>query len=101
VLVLRVGSLPDSQMPTFSGCQAMSALFGDGNGPRPFSLTVMAGEKHRHGLQEVLQAVEDALLKYGYDDFVVVTEHGSFHWITDDRARGRQAEEQRPQHGSH
>ena len=62
----------------------------------------MVGEKHRYGLQEVLQAVEDALLKSGYDDFMVVTQRGSFHWMTVDRARERQAgEEQHPQHASH
>jgi hypothetical protein len=36
----------------------------------------------------VLQSVEDALVDAGYDDFVVVTERGSFHWRTVERARG-------------
>jgi hypothetical protein len=28
----------------------------------------------------VLRSVEDALMAAGYDDFVVVTEHGTFQW---------------------
>jgi hypothetical protein len=58
----------------------------------------MASEKQPHRVQEVLQAVEDALMRHGYDYFTVVTEHGSFHWT---RARRRQAEEQVQQHTSH
>jgi CTP:molybdopterin cytidylyltransferase MocA len=53
----------------------------------------MTGEKQRHGMQEVLQAVEDALIKHGYDHLMVVTRHGSFQWMTVDRARERRAEE--------
>ena len=44
------------------------------------------------GVREVLQAVEDALVDAAYDDFVVVTEHGSFHWQTVERARAAAAE---------
>lgn len=39
------------------------------------------------GIREILQAVEDALLDAGFDDFVVATEHGSWHWRTVDAAR--------------
>jgi hypothetical protein len=31
-------------------------------------------------VREILQSVEDALVHAGYDDFVVATEQGSFHW---------------------
>lgn len=41
------------------------------------------------GVRDVLQAVEDALIDAGYDDFMVVTECGSFHWMTVERARQR------------
>jgi hypothetical protein len=62
----------------------------------------MAGEKQKHGVQEVLQAVEDALMRAGYDDYMVVTEHGSFHWMTVERALERQAEdESHEQHTRH
>jgi hypothetical protein len=61
----------------------------------------MAGEKQRHRVREVLQAVEDALLRSGLDEFTVVTEHGSFHWMTVERSRARQAQEQDQQHTSH
>jgi hypothetical protein len=44
------------------------------------------------GIREVLQAVEDALVDAGYDDFMAVTERGSFHWMTVERARAREAE---------
>jgi hypothetical protein len=54
----------------------------------------MANEKEKHGLKEVLQAAENALMRAGYDDYMVVTEHGSFHWMTVERARQRQAEEE-------
>jgi CTP:molybdopterin cytidylyltransferase MocA len=47
-------------------------------------------------MQEVLQAVEDALINHGYDHLTVVTRHGSFQWMTVDRARERRAEEQHP-----
>jgi hypothetical protein len=43
-------------------------------------------------LREALQDIENALLKAGYDDITVVTERGSFHWMTcraSQRARGR------------
>jgi hypothetical protein len=30
-------------------------------------------------VREGLQLVEDALIDNGYDDFMVATEHGSFH----------------------
>jgi len=43
------------------------------------------------GIREVLQAVEDALVDAGYDDFMAVTERGSFHWMTVERARAREA----------
>jgi hypothetical protein len=39
------------------------------------------------GVREVLQTVEDALIEAGFDDFMVVTERGSFHWMTVERAR--------------
>jgi hypothetical protein len=45
------------------------------------------------GVREVLQAVEDALIDAGYDDHMVVTERGSFHWMTVERARQRAADE--------
>lgn len=38
------------------------------------------------------RGVEDALVDAGYDDFVVVTERGSFHWQTVERARAAAAE---------
>jgi hypothetical protein len=44
------------------------------------------------GIREVLQAVEDALVDAGYDDFMAVTERGSFHWMTVERARARAEE---------
>jgi len=43
--------------------------------------------KQGKGVREVLQAVEDALMDAGYSDFMVATEHGSFHWQTVERAR--------------
>jgi hypothetical protein len=46
------------------------------------------------GIREVLQAVEDALVDAGYDDFVVATERGSFHWQTAERAREEMAEDE-------
>jgi hypothetical protein len=39
------------------------------------------------GVRQVLQTVEDALIEAGFDDFMVVTERGSFHWMTVERAR--------------
>jgi hypothetical protein len=39
------------------------------------------------GVREVLQTVEDALIEAGFDDFIVVTERGLFHWLTVERAR--------------
>ena len=48
----------------------------------------MHAETHEgRGIREILQAVEDALLDAGFDDFVVATEHGSWHWRTVDAAR--------------
>ena len=44
------------------------------------------------GVRQVLQAVEDALMDAGYDDFVVATEHGTFRWQTVERARADAAE---------
>lgn len=38
-------------------------------------------------VRDVLQAVEDALVDTGFEDFVVVTDRGSFHWQTVERAR--------------
>jgi hypothetical protein len=32
------------------------------------------------GIKERLQEIENALVEAGYDDFVVATERGSFHW---------------------
>ena len=40
-------------------------------------------------LLEALQKVENALLQAGYDNITVVTEHGTFHWMTVERARAR------------
>ena len=54
-------------------------------------------EKMGLGIREVLQSVEDALLDAGYDDFVVVTEHGSFRWQTVERARADAAKDQEPE----
>jgi hypothetical protein len=51
-------------------------------------------ENENHSLKEVLQAAEDALLRPGYDDYMIVTENGSFHWMTVERARQRQAEDE-------
>ena len=45
------------------------------------------------GVREILQAVEDALIDAGHDDFMVATERGSFHWMTVERARERAAED--------
>jgi hypothetical protein len=45
----------------------------------------------------VLQAVEDALVDAGYDDFMVATERGIFHWQTAAPAR----EEMDEDDGSH
>ena len=45
------------------------------------------------GVRQVLQTVEDALIEAGFDDFMVVTERGSFHWMTVERAR--QADEEK------
>jgi hypothetical protein len=42
--------------------------------------------RHGKGIREVL-AVEDTLIDAGYDDFMVATEHGTFHWRTVERAR--------------
>jgi hypothetical protein len=36
----------------------------------------------------VLQAVEDALIDAGYDDFMVATDHGTFRWRAVESARG-------------
>ncbi len=32
-------------------------------------------------IREALQAVEDALVDGGYNDFLVITRNGSFHWM--------------------
>ena len=31
-------------------------------------------------ISEFLQAVEDALIEAGYENFVVATDYGTFHW---------------------
>ena len=49
--------------------------------------------KHGRGVRQVLQAVEDALIDAGYDDYVVATEGGTFHWQTIERARAETAKE--------
>lgn len=36
--------------------------------------------RHGRGIRQVLQAVEDALIDAGYDDFVVATDRGTFSW---------------------
>jgi hypothetical protein len=38
--------------------------------------------KQGFGVREVLQAVEDVLIHEGYDDYMVATARGSFHWMT-------------------
>jgi hypothetical protein len=45
------------------------------------------------GIREILQAVEDALVDAGYDDFLVATERGTFQWQTVERARAPSGEE--------
>jgi hypothetical protein len=40
-----------------------------------------------------LQALEDALIDAGYDDFIVAAEYGTFHWRTVKRARVDAAKE--------
>jgi hypothetical protein len=37
--------------------------------------------------------VKDALIDAAYDEYMVVTERGSFLWMTVERARAREAEE--------
>ena len=48
------------------------------------------------GIREILQAVEDALIDAGYDDFMVKTNHGSFRWQTVERAREDRGAEPEP-----
>ena len=45
------------------------------------------------GVRQVLQAVEDALVDGGYDDFAVATDRGTFRWQTVERARAELAED--------
>jgi hypothetical protein len=72
------------------------------NAARASWLSCMASEKQKHSAQEILQAVEDALVRAGYSDYIVVTERGSFHWMTVERARERQAEDEaHQQHTRH
>lgn len=49
--------------------------------------------KQGRGILEVLQAMEDALVDAGYDDFMVATEHGTWHWRSVERARAEDGEE--------
>jgi len=43
--------------------------------------------KQGRSVREVLQAVENALVNAGKDEFVVATERGTFQWQTFERAR--------------
>jgi hypothetical protein len=45
------------------------------------------------GIEEILQAVENALVDAGYDDFAVATERGTFRWQTVERARAEGGEQ--------
>jgi hypothetical protein len=45
------------------------------------------------GIREILQSVEDALIDAGYDDFVLATERGTWHWRTVERARAEDGQE--------
>ena len=45
------------------------------------------------GIEEILQAVENALVDAGYDDFAVATERGTFRWQTVERARAECGEQ--------
>jgi hypothetical protein len=43
--------------------------------------------ERKASLTEAFQAIEDALIEAGYDDTLVETQRGTFHWITVERAR--------------
>jgi hypothetical protein len=45
-------------------------------------------ERSALSIQDILQAVEDALIELGLDDYLVVTERGTFRWQTIERACG-------------
>lgn len=43
-------------------------------------------EKSALSIQDTLQVIEDALIELGFDDYIVVTERGTFRWQTIERA---------------
>jgi hypothetical protein len=43
-------------------------------------------------IRETLQAIEDALIDQGFDEYLVATEHGSFTWRTTEWARSKGSE---------
>jgi hypothetical protein len=43
--------------------------------------------ERKASLTEAFQAIEDALIEAGYDDTLVETQRGTFHWITVERAQ--------------
>jgi hypothetical protein len=45
-------------------------------------------------IQDILQSVEEALIEAGFDDFVVATNRGSFHWQMVERARAETAKDE-------
>ncbi|MBV9251073.1 MAG: hypothetical protein JO320_13900 [Alphaproteobacteria bacterium] len=49
--------------------------------------------KRGREIQEVLQSAEDALVDAGFEDYIVATTHGTWHWQTVARARTAEAKE--------
>jgi len=47
------------------------------------------------GIREMLQEIEDTLIEMGYNEFVVITDHGAFTWQSGKRAR-QEEERQNP-----
>jgi hypothetical protein len=45
-------------------------------------------ERSALSIQDILQAVEDALIELGLGDYLVVTERGTLRWQTIERACG-------------
>lgn len=43
-------------------------------------------------IRDALQIIEDAIIASGHDDYMVVTDKGSFHYMTVERARARAKE---------
>lgn len=60
--------------------------------------TMHATRRARLVSDEHYQRVEDALLKAHYDDFMIATGRGSFHWMALERARAWQAETSETEH---